>query len=203
MSHPTIVLTELSNEVMHFSLWPKTAQASKIATTRHSIQMVTALLRVMSAGLQRIQSDQHDKLNSHTSQPHRQIEIIVYRKLNKVQARVAHQQMQTMRKLFLSLLMGVAWVLMTAVAQEESPRLRLAAKVHPKANAGVLAGRGRAKITVMVESKECVEDLAFEDGAAGWPERGKDGSPPIPQDQDAAGSGAECRRDDGHLLAGR
>lgn len=68
--------------------------------------------------------------------------------------------MQTMRKLLLASLMGAAWVLTTA-AQEECPRLRLAAKVHPNAKRGILAGRGQAKVTVLVQSKEPVEDLAF------------------------------------------
>lgn len=64
-----------------------------------------------------------------------------------------------MRKLLLASLVCFSWAL-TTVAQEECPPLRLRARVYPSAKRGVWAGH-RAKVSVMVQSQEAVEDLAF------------------------------------------
>ncbi|TFJ82942.1 hypothetical protein NSK_005767, partial [Nannochloropsis salina CCMP1776] len=57
-------------------------------------------------------------------------------------------------------LLGFATILTTVT--QECPRVFLKAKVRPNAKLGVLAGKGRAKITVMLKSKDPVENLDFQ-----------------------------------------
>ncbi|TFJ80863.1 hypothetical protein NSK_007818 [Nannochloropsis salina CCMP1776] len=57
-------------------------------------------------------------------------------------------------------LLGFATILTTVT--QECPRVFLKAKVRPNAKLGVLAGKGRAKITVMLKSKDPVESLDFQ-----------------------------------------
>ncbi|TFJ82556.1 hypothetical protein NSK_006139 [Nannochloropsis salina CCMP1776] len=57
-------------------------------------------------------------------------------------------------------LLGFATILTTVI--QECPRLFLKTKVRPNAKLGVLAGKGRAKITVMLKSKDPVENLNFQ-----------------------------------------
>jgi hypothetical protein len=57
-------------------------------------------------------------------------------------------------------LLGFATILTTVT--QECPRVFLKAKVRPNAKLGVVAGKGRAKITVMLKSKDPVENLDFQ-----------------------------------------
>src|SRR6056297_2153559 len=61
---------------------------------------------------------------------------------------------------FLVALLGFTSILTTV--SQECPRLFLKAKVRPNARRGILAGKGQAKITVTLKSKDPVDNLVFQ-----------------------------------------
>ncbi|EKU23125.1 hypothetical protein NGA_0705900, partial [Nannochloropsis gaditana CCMP526] len=61
---------------------------------------------------------------------------------------------------FLVALLGFTSILTTV--SQECPRLFLKAKVRPNAKRGILAGKGQAKITVTLKSKDPVDNLEFQ-----------------------------------------
>ncbi|EWM20839.1 secreted protein [Nannochloropsis gaditana] len=62
--------------------------------------------------------------------------------------------------ILLVVFLGLAGVLTTV--SQECPRLTLKAKARPNAKRGILAGKGRARITVTLSSKDPVDNLEFQ-----------------------------------------